>query len=50
MMLDIKMQIVLALNLQILFFYHKLRFGENKSIIDLGSVDHDSNVIQFKNE
>ena len=47
-MLDVKMQIVLLLNLQILFFYHKLRFGENKAIIDLGRSDHDSNVIQFR--
>ena len=40
LMIDIKMQFILFLNLQILFFHHSLRFGENKAIIDMGEVDH----------
>ena len=42
LMLDIKLQLVLLLNLQILFFYHKLRFGEHSRIIDFGHADSDS--------
>lgn len=46
LMTDIKMQFVLFLNLQILFFHHALRFGENTAIIDMGDADNDPAVGQ----
>ena len=46
LMLDIKLQLVFLLNLQILLFYHKLRFGEHSRIIDFG--DADSNELPMR--
>ena len=50
LMLDIKLQLVLLLNLQILFFYHKLRFGEHSRIIDFGHADSDSVKVSEEEE
>ena len=46
MMIDIKIQFVLFLNLQILFFHHCLRFGENKTIIDMGDAENSHDVMK----